>query len=385
MQHFENLKDQVDKLIKSLPSPYQIFAQNKNCDCCNNDSRSEWRRESFCEKCQFAYDLLTNPFESGFLFLKEYFLTVQFIIKGQKSFDSQLLKNYSDSLHVDSVFKKITLGYSSHAQDIIELLQQFLATRKDSVSSTTKKYNSLEVELERILSKSVYAEYEIVRKAFISLRNKYDGEKFRQQRVELIEALDIRICPYCNRQYIDAFKRKHDSKTAIAQLDHFYPKADFPLYALSLYNFVPSCAKCNSLKSNNLTSYLYPYCNDADSENQQKHFYIQYKSVDGMRAKTTDFDIRLHHQLSDEKRINAEALHHEGLYENHKKDVQLLLKQQRLDNDNYRRGINNLFRDHKLSEQSLKEMLYGFTGDLEELKQKPLSKLAHDILDLNKK
>lgn len=148
---------------------------------------------------------------------------------------------------------------------------------------------------------------------------------------------------------------------------------------------MPSCAKCNSLKSNNLTSYLYPYCDNADSENQQKHFYIQYKSVDGMRAKTTDFDIRLHHQLSDEKRINAEALHHEGLYENHKKDVQLLLKQQRLDNDNYRRGINNLFQDHKLSEQGLKEILYGFNGDLEELKQKPLSKLAHDILDLNKK
>lgn len=172
MQHFENLKDKVDELIKSLPSPYQISSQTENCACCSKDSRNEWRRKDFCEKCQFAYDLLTNPFESDFLFLKEYFLTVQLIIESIKSFDSQILNDYSDNLHIDSIFREIiTSKEITDQNDYIFLLKQFIAKRKDIGSSTT--YNDLDEKLKKILVKHPYEKYDVMQAACVSFKSQY--------------------------------------------------------------------------------------------------------------------------------------------------------------------------------------------------------------------
>ena len=67
---------------------------------------------------------------------------------------------------------------------------------------------------------------------------------------EYFRLLDIRYCPYCNAETVglvkrkDAKKGKNDSYSAI---DHIMPKDIYPLLALSLYNLVPACYKCNSL------------------------------------------------------------------------------------------------------------------------------------------
>lgn len=51
------------------------------------------------------------------------------------------------------------------------------------------------------------------------------------------------VCPYCNRNYINS---RGDSFSA--EMDHFYNKNDFSIFAVSLYNFIPSCGTCNRLK-----------------------------------------------------------------------------------------------------------------------------------------
>lgn len=53
------------------------------------------------------------------------------------------------------------------------------------------------------------------------------------------------VCPYCNRNYINSRDRKLG-----AEMDHFYSKDQFPMFAVSLYNFIPSCGTCNRIKSN---------------------------------------------------------------------------------------------------------------------------------------
>ncbi|SAL51078.1 hypothetical protein AWB71_02809 [Caballeronia peredens] len=52
------------------------------------------------------------------------------------------------------------------------------------------------------------------------------------------------ICPYCNQAF--AFTVVGTSTSFRPTLDHFFPKADYPYLALSLYNLVPSCYVCNS-------------------------------------------------------------------------------------------------------------------------------------------
>lgn len=64
--------------------------------------------------------------------------------------------------------------------------------------------------------------------------------------------IKISTCFYCNMAYIKSFDitlgKVKKTKRRIYELDHFIPKSECSLFALSLYNFVPSCKACNHLK-----------------------------------------------------------------------------------------------------------------------------------------
>lgn len=76
---------------------------------------------------------------------------------------------------------------------------------------------------------------------------------------ELVQRLDIKVCLYCNRQYIQPVS--YDGKKRyLADIDHILPKSKFTLFALSFYNLVPSCKVCNQMfKRNETKEILNPY------------------------------------------------------------------------------------------------------------------------------
>lgn len=78
-------------------------------------------------------------------------------------------------------------------------------------------------------------------------------------RHKLLSSINTRTCPYCNRNYITRYGV--DGSKSTADLDHFYQKEQYPLFALSLFNFVPSCPTCNSRMKNihPADDSLYPY------------------------------------------------------------------------------------------------------------------------------
>lgn len=199
-------------------------------------------------------------------------------------------------------------------------------------------------------------------------------------RVRVIEHSGIIVCPYCNRQYVDLFKKKGKEYKAIAQLDHHYPKEIFPLYGLTLYNFVPSCASCNQGKSTAYKDVIYPFSERAILENKKPYFKIRPENLDDLLGKSLP---EIEYAFNDQdKTDHANFFHHKNMYKNHRLFAQRLLRAQRLDNEGYRKGINEIFKDVEihLDPNELKELLYGFNGSDEELLQKPLSKLAQDLI-----
>ena len=120
------------------------------------------------------------------------------------------------------------------------------------------------------------------RKKLNEKRKKLDeDEEKKWSRHKLLFLMGIEVCPYCQRNYISnyaenndkkceeednnkveekKFEENNDEKTT-ATLDHFYPKADYPFLALSLYNFVPSCQVCNSIFKGDADTCdsIYPY------------------------------------------------------------------------------------------------------------------------------
>ena len=62
-------------------------------------------------------------------------------------------------------------------------------------------------------------------------------------------ALGITSCHYCDLSYINVYTLKSSGSNRTRRhfdLDHFLPKSECPIIALSLFNFVPSCQVCNS-------------------------------------------------------------------------------------------------------------------------------------------
>lgn len=88
--------------------------------------------------------------------------------------------------------------------------------------------------------------------------------------VRLAKWLDIKTCPYCNSHYtlfldVKGIKN-HPNGLAKFQFDHFLNKGDAPFLSMSLYNLIPSCAVCNSLKSDiDWPIELNPYVSDINS------------------------------------------------------------------------------------------------------------------------
>ena len=58
----------------------------------------------------------------------------------------------------------------------------------------------------------------------------------------------LKFCPYCNADMVYAFVKgtKTTERKVGSALDHFYPQSKYPFLALSLYNLIPACSRCNS-------------------------------------------------------------------------------------------------------------------------------------------
>lgn len=104
------------------------------------------------------------------------------------------------------------------------------------------------------------------------------------------ELYTIKTCIYCNRTYINSYEISKGVKKRQFDLDHFIPKSKCPLFALSLYNFVPSCQVCNSriknsklyyedIKTSDVLEKLFPTSKNYNYEGSLKFRIIPCKKI----------------------------------------------------------------------------------------------------------
>lgn len=71
-----------------------------------------------------------------------------------------------------------------------------------------------------------------------------------------LDLLDLCRCPYCDASFSGSYlvekksEKPNETESILTEkslydLDHFFPQSDYPIFALSLYNFIPSCLYCN--------------------------------------------------------------------------------------------------------------------------------------------
>lgn len=199
-----------------------------------------------------------------------------------------------------------------------------------------------------------------------------------------VKDLDVKVCPYCNRNYILNFQKK-GKENATAQLDHFFDKKKYPYLAISIYNLVPSCGTCNQRKSTKQENIFYPYL---ESFNNSVKFSLKgIKSRDELKKENLDFfdekRIELDYKiLNDKDKVekHIEVFNIKNLYNEHKDIVSELLQKRVIYSDDYLESLLDEYEGKLFNnkEDLLRLITGGYIED-KDINKRPLSKLIKDI------
>lgn len=190
----------------------------------------------------------------------------------------------------------------------------------------------------------------------------------------LSKELNIKVCPYCNHHYVFTIYQGKKNVMSRPQFDHFLPKSDFPLFALSFYNLVPSCGVCNKIKGNKKIS-----CSPYSIKNNDITF-----SLKGAENELLDLDKLFEknnlkiHVRSTNGSTNIKELGLDKVYENHLDYVSTLLDKVQAYNKSHYDVLIRDFKGLGRTPEEIDTIIFG--GYLEENEKQPMSKFTSDIL-----
>lgn len=256
--------------------------------------------------------------------------------------------------------------------------------------------------LKNRIFKNLFCKYYIKRfdniiKEYIKYDKITDKNDFREK---ILKQNGLQVCPYCNKNTIDFFEeddnRKKSNKSGIrlrttGDLDHVLNKHNYPLFALSLYNFVPSCLVCNrTFKGDDSIDLLNPYIESFDSyakfcideEDTDKWIQALDGNIDTVKLKininTTDDELKKKIDNNIKKfRLNkiyncCSYVAVDLLYKKHKIPKETIIN---LFNDGETINLNNVEK-----ERFYNILIYGFDFTDDEQLKKPYAKLARDLI-----
>lgn len=206
----------------------------------------------------------------------------------------------------------------------------------------------------------------------LSIFEKYGYDKI--DKLQFIKNIDLKTCPYCNRNYTFTIDEKGSVKP---EIDHFYPKSLYPFLACSFFNLIPSCPTCNGFgaKESKDTFYVYPITNPYEIKRTDFKFSISPESIEFFDVKKNQyhfdsFEIELYGN-----KANLEVFKLEELYKQHKDVVlELLIKKAY-----YPKSYIEELKKFSFGEDEIYRYLFCNYKKDEDLHKRPLSKLMKDI------
>ena len=304
-------------------------------------------------------------------------------------------------------------------RDHLRLLLAGPESPPDSFFGGNSKYKTMKAVFDEIQMSCGYPDDKGAAMAICKLIFRYNKPKksnnirtksFTQDQqfaYSLIRKLHVEVCPYCNRIYTKTLPSQEETseekifRTTRAEIDHYYPRSQFPYFGLSLFNMIPSCHICNSNKRVE-KEVVYPY--DEDFGNKVK-FVPEIKeggnALGFFRGESDKFRVEL--QLLNEKELEYDYKQRvikskkhfrlEELYNEHKSEIQDILRNAYYFNEEYINTavipliikIRSKLKKTELDKVGLQEearnMLFFNRLRQSEWEMRPLAKLTADICD----
>ena len=251
----------------------------------------------------------------------------------------------------------------SSPDDLLVVHNDFVTHYKNYID----KYNAA---TDKIKPKTAFGKFcNYMRHLYVTFMDDRTWESSRKNGYVLMEKMGISVCPYCNRSYTSVID--NGGVNVRVEFDHFFPKSEYPLLALSFYNLVPSCPTCNHLKKEEILSH-----NPWTKYGKDKPVFKVDTSKDLFPSNPEI--------IIENENLNTQKLGIKQLYNTHKDYVSDILNRIQAYNPATYSAIANDFQG-VLSETDLQRIIWGnYTDEVDEMKR-PLSKLTVDILEQFKK
>jgi len=210
---------------------------------------------------------------------------------------------------------------------------------------------------------------------YTALRKNFYPKYFR--------SIGIKSCIYCNSQLTVSIAKIANKIDARLEVDHYYPKDDFPYLSISLFNLYPCCSSCNKRKKKNLVNFkLYT---DEISKLSKSEFnfsitkssecdYLVTKDIDSIEIVFDDSSAPLTGYKSLQDAFSIREIHAT------QKDIisELIIKNQ-IYNESFKRTLKNNFSKLSLSQNDFDRVIIGnYTKD-KDIHKRPFSKMTMDI------
>lgn len=194
--------------------------------------------------------------------------------------------------------------------------------------------------------------------------------KQRFPRQEFVEELQVTVCPYCNRNFVNS-----TYKRTMCDLDHFYDKETYPILAVSFHNLVPVCHACNHAKARKAISYS-PHNMNFNTDDLLSFDYF----VTGMDYLSDNKQIGIEIDCTGAFQSNVKELKLREVYQIHSDIVQECIKKAIVFNPEYLTNLFNTYNGLFESEEELYRIVFGNYMEESSYGKRPLSKLTKDIL-----
>ena len=214
-------------------------------------------------------------------------------------------------------------------------------------------------------------------------KNRIKNDKWNAY--HFIFELGLKVCPYCNRQFITPIYWSEGKVRA--DLDHFFSKARYPYLSISIYNLVPCCKFCNSslkgTKEFNYDEYVNPYEKSIDDILKFDYIPSSIKSFSGkddIKIILTKKNNIISSQYLNKANNMVKVFNILELYNYHKDVVINLIYKRAIYSDTYIDSLVNNFSGLLNSREEAIELLIGKVNETK-IKDTCLGKLTNDIVE----
>ena len=228
--------------------------------------------------------------------------------------------------------------------------------------------------------------YKCITKAFSNYG--YDSENFPSE--ELMDDLDLSVCPYCNRNFVKVIQVRQNAQGknvyVKGQMDHFYPRSLYPYLAICKHNLVPSCSSCNGSTGkhddNTRTKGVVNPYTLLDCNGMKFKMNISGKGFADLRTCAKAISIDVDCTANPAMANNEDIFHLKKLYATHTDyAAEVYYKSILRTPQEYKQFIGDKMIAHgmKYTDEDFERLLLGIYTKEEDYQKRPLSKFCADI------